>query len=106
MDPILDLKRAREDDYEKCIICHDDKHEKLLKLRERDVKYRLTIERIATIQDGIVSLVKVRYLGLKIHVPALVLMEVLDELCVVPQNQLTGLYSCSGRSQVLLNCQQ
>lgn len=71
MDPILDLKRAREDDFEKCIICQDDKHEKLLnaseqglttlkesasmrhKLRERDVKYRLTIERIATMRDDI-----------------------------------------------------
>ena len=69
MDPILDLKRAREDDFEKCIICQDDKHEKLLnaseqglttlkesasmrhKLRERDVKYRFTIERIATMQE-------------------------------------------------------
>ena len=71
MDPILDLKRGREDDFEKCIIGQDDKHEKLLnaseqglatlkesasmrhKLRERDVKYRVTIERIATMQDDI-----------------------------------------------------
>lgn len=71
MDPILDLKRAREDDFEQCIICQDDKHEKLLnaseqglttlkesasmrhKLRERNVKYRLTIERIATMQGDI-----------------------------------------------------
>ena len=65
----MDLKRGREDDFEKCIICQDDKHEKLLnaseqgfttfkesastrhKLRERNVKYRLTIKRIVTMQD-------------------------------------------------------
>ena len=69
MDPILDLKRGREDDFEKCIICQDDKHEKLLNASEqglatlkesatmrhklRDVKSRVTIERIITMQDDI-----------------------------------------------------
>ena len=65
----MDLKRCREDDFEKCIICQDDKHEKLInpseqgfttlkesanmrhKLRERDVNYRLAIERITAVQD-------------------------------------------------------
>ena len=67
MDPILNLKRDREDDFEQCIICQDDKHEKLLnaseqglvKLKEsasirhklRDVKNNDVIDRIATIAD-------------------------------------------------------
>ena len=68
----MELKRSREADFEKCVICQDDKrHEKLLnaseqglatlkdsastrhKLRERDVEYRLAIERITTLQGDI-----------------------------------------------------
>ena len=87
------------------------------------LNYRLTIERIATMQSDIApvwhkscyssftSKSKISRLEKSkesVHTCAstIVLMEVLDVLCVVPQNQLTGLYACSVRSLVLLNYPQ
>ena len=36
MEPILELKRSREADFEKCVICQDDKrNEKLLNASEQ-----------------------------------------------------------------------
>ena len=64
MDPILDLKRGRDNDFKKWVICQDDKYEKLInaseqrlatlkesastrhKLREKSVVYRIAIEKI------------------------------------------------------------
>lgn len=67
MDPLLELKRKREDDFEQCIICQDIKHEKLLTaskqglttLKEsaslrhklRDSKNRVIIDRIMALQE-------------------------------------------------------
>ena len=71
MDPILDMKRGRENGFKKCIICEDDKYEKLLnaseqgfatlkesastrhKLRENNVVYKIAIETIVIMQDDI-----------------------------------------------------
>ena len=35
MDPVLSLKRGREDDFEKCIVCQNDKCEKLLNANKK-----------------------------------------------------------------------
>ena len=35
MDPVLDLKRGRENDLKKCIICQDDIYKKFLNASEQ-----------------------------------------------------------------------